>query len=244
MESRNGRWSLQGATALVTGGTRGIGKANLDRCLHEWEGKGFHVSGSVCDVSSRAERERLMEEVTSIFSGQLNILVNNAGITIVKPTVDYTTEELSTVMATNFDSAYHLCQLAHPLLKLSGRGNIVFISSTAGMMAIDVGSIYSASKGAMNQLTRNLACEWAKDNIRVNSIAPWFIKTAILDPFYQNSNFEDHARARTPLRRIGEVEEVSSMVAFLCLPAASYITGQVHVIDGGATINAFYPTHD
>ncbi|XXG71115.1 hypothetical protein AAC387_Pa07g0444 [Persea americana] len=265
MEGRRGeRWSLEGATALVTGGSKGIGyaiveelaglgakvhtcsrsKADLDRCLHEWEGKGFHLSASVCDVSSRADRERLMEEVTAIFNGQLNILVNNAGITIIKPTVDYTAEELSAVMATNFDSAYHLCQLAHPLLKLSGRGNIVFISSTAGVMAIDVGSIYSASKGAMNQLTRNLACEWAKDNIRVNSIAPWFIKTTILDPFYQNSNFEEDARARTPLRRIGEVEEVSSMAAFLCLPAASYITGQVHVIDGGATINAFYPTHD
>ena len=73
--------------------------------------------------------------------------MNNAGITIIKPTVDYTAEELSAVMATNFDSAYHLCQLAHPLLKLSGRGNIVFISSTAGVMAIDVGSVYSASKG-------------------------------------------------------------------------------------------------
>ncbi|KAJ8628934.1 hypothetical protein MRB53_022257 [Persea americana] len=261
---RDGRWSLKGVTALVTGGSRGIGhavveelaglgasvhtcsrsRADLDRCLHEWEGKGFHVSGSVCDVSSRSERERLMEKVASIFDGKLNILVNNAGINIFKATVDYTAEEFSTIMATNFDSAYHLCQLAYPLLKLSGRGNIIFVSSSAGVVAGDVGTVYSASKGAMNQLTRNLACEWAKDNIRTNSIAPWFIRTSILGPLLNDESFTEAVRAKTPLRRMGEVEEVSSMVAFLCLPAASYITGQVIVIDGGATINAFYPTHD
>ncbi|KAJ8628931.1 hypothetical protein MRB53_022254 [Persea americana] len=134
-------------------------------------------------------------------------------------------------MATNFDSAYHLCQLAHPLLKLSGRGNIIFVSSSAGVVAGDVGTIYSASKGAMNQLIRNLACEWAKDNIRTNSLAPWFIRTSILDPLLNDESFMEAVRARTPLGRMGEVEEVSSMVAFLCLPAASYITGQVLVID-------------
>ncbi|RWR84320.1 tropinone reductase-like protein [Cinnamomum micranthum f. kanehirae] len=207
MEGRRGeRWSLEGATALVTGGSKGIGKTNLDRCLHEWEGKGFHVLGSVCDVSSRAERERLMEEVTSIFNGQLNILVNNAGITIVKPTVDYTTEELSTVMATNFDSAYHLRSSSFKAVRkrkyciylihcwcdgfrcwehlLSQQS---FRYKTMMHCGIYHPFIYFSFSGAMNQLTRNLACEWAKDNIRVNSIAPWFIKTAILDPVIYSS---------------------------------------------------------
>ncbi|KAM4083391.1 hypothetical protein ACB094_08G052700 [Castanea mollissima] len=88
--------------------------------------------------------------------------INNVGTNIWKPTVDYTAEEFSTVMTTNLESACHLCQLAHPLLKASGVGSIVCISSIAGVVALNVGSIYGASKGAINQLTKDLACEWAK----------------------------------------------------------------------------------
>lgn len=194
-------WSLKGMTALVTGGTKGIGYAiveelagfgatvhtcsrnddELNECIHGWKMKGFQVSGSVCDVSSRAEREKLMEKVSSQFGGKLNALINNAGTNIWKPTVEYSAEELSTQVATNFESAYHLCQLAHPLLKVSGAGSIVFISSVAGVVALNVGSIYGATKGALNQLTKDLACEWAKDNIRSNSVAPWFIRTPLVD---------------------------------------------------------------
>ncbi|MQM19498.1 hypothetical protein Taro_052503, partial [Colocasia esculenta] len=99
--------------------------------------------------------------------------VNNVGTTMVKPTVDYTPEEFYQLTVTNFDSIFHLCQLAHPFLKASGAGHIVFISSIAGLAHGDV--------GAMNQLTRSLACEWATDNIRVNSVAPGLIKTPLRD---------------------------------------------------------------
>nr|TKS16763.1 hypothetical protein D5086_0000015940 [Populus alba] len=85
-------------------------------------------------------------------------------------------------MATNFDSAYHLSQIAHPLLKASGAGSIVFISSVADLMHLGTGSIYGASKGeAMNQLARTLACEWTKDNIRTNCVAPWYIRTSLVE---------------------------------------------------------------
>ncbi|KAL2227486.1 tropinone reductase homolog At5g06060 [Sesamum indicum] len=257
--SSNSRWSLSGMTALVTGGTRGIGQATveelaemgatvytcsrneeeLNQRLQEWNSKGFKVSGSVCDASSREERVQLMEKVSSVFNAKLDILINNVGTNIRKPTVDFTAEEYSTIMATNLESSYHLSQLAHPLLKASGTSSIVFISSVAGLVHLFSGSIYGATKGAINQLTKNLACEWAKDNIRVNSVAPWYIKTSLTKSLLENTKFLDNVISRTPLKRPGEPQEVSSLVAFLCLPAASYITGQIIAVDGGMTVNAF-----
>ncbi|KAK9290012.1 hypothetical protein L1049_008175 [Liquidambar formosana] len=251
------RWSLKGMTALVTGGSRGIGHAIVEelarsgavvhtcsrsqRDLHErlleWESKGLKVTGSVCDLISRTEREKLMETVSSAFDGKLNILVNNAGIAITKETIQCTAEDFSTVMGTNFESAYHLCQLAHPLLKASGNGSIVFISSIAGVIALPTLSIYAASKGAMNQLTKNLACEWAKDNIRTNTVAPGAIKTLMSDS--AENALIDGMVSQTPIRRIGETNEVSSLVAFLCFPAASYITGQC---GQGSTNDLMKPT--
>ncbi|MQM19903.1 hypothetical protein Taro_052916 [Colocasia esculenta] len=249
------RWSLRGATALVTGGSKGIGlaiveelaklgasvytcsrnEADLAQCLESWQAMGLAVTASACDISSRRERESLMEKVASAFDGKLNILVNNVGTIMVKPTVDYTPEEFYQITVTNFDSAFHLCQLAHPFLKASGAGNVVFISSIAGLAHADVGSVYAANKGAMNQLTRSLACEWATDNIRVNSVAPGLIKTPLGDEL--GKAFAAKVVRRTPLRRPGHPQEVSSTVAFLCLPAASYITGQIITVDGGVTVN-------
>ncbi|KAK1321400.1 hypothetical protein QJS10_CPA03g01700 [Acorus calamus] len=135
------RWTLQGATALVTGGIRGIGHAvveelagfgatvhtcsrndsELRECLARWRALGFNVSGSICDLTSRSDRENLMKEVSSAFNGKLNILVNNVGTNIRKPTVEYAAKEFSLLVNTNFESAYHMCQIAHPLLKASGR---------------------------------------------------------------------------------------------------------------------------
>ncbi|XP_027925890.1 tropinone reductase homolog isoform X2 [Vigna unguiculata] len=254
------KWSLHAMTALVTGGTRGLGHAiveelaefgaavhvcarsqeDIDKCLEQWKSKGLNVTGSVCDLLYPDQRKRLMETVASIFHGKLNILVNNAAISISKKIIDYTAEDISTVMGTNFESSYHLCQLAHPFLKQSGYGSVVFISSVAGVKAVPVLSIYAASKGAMNQFTRNLALEWAKDNIRANAVAPGPVMTvlskSLMDSSDEGYKIVTEAASRTFVGRMGEPKEISALVAFLCLPAASYITGQVIVADGGYTV--------
>ncbi|BAH92549.1 Os04g0269100 [Oryza sativa Japonica Group] len=143
-----GRWSLAGATALVTGGSKGIGRAiveelasfgatvhtcarneaTLNSCLEEWSAKKLSITSSVCDVSARADREALAGRVTAMFDGKLDILVNNVGFLFLKPAVNVTPEELSRVMAGNLESCFHLSQLMHPLLKTSGKGNVVNIS--------------------------------------------------------------------------------------------------------------------
>ncbi|XP_021620096.1 noroxomaritidine/norcraugsodine reductase isoform X1 [Manihot esculenta] len=202
---RDQRWSLKGRTALVTGGTRGIGYAiveelagfgarvhicsrnekELKERTEEWKSKGFDVSFSVCDLTSRAQREKLIDTVSSVFDGKLNILVNNAATVRLKNCLNYNMEDYSTITTTNLESPYHLCQLSHPLLKASGNGSIVFISSIAGEVALPMISLYAATKGAINQLTKNLACEWAQDNIRANTVSPSGTRTSVM----QESSF-------------------------------------------------------
>ncbi|KAG2397750.1 Tropinone reductase-like protein [Vigna angularis] len=208
--SKSSRWCLQGMTALVTGGSKGIG-------------------------------EELIATVSSQFNGKLNILVNNVGTSILKHTLDFTAEDFAFLMNTNLESCFHLSQLAHPLLKASEAASIIFMSSIAGVVATNIVSvIYSATKGAMNQMTKNLACEWAKDNIRSNCIAPWVIRTPLAEKHLKEERVVNAVISKTPLGRIGEAEEVSSLVAFLCSPAASYITGQTICVDGGFSVNGLH----
>lgn len=254
------RWSLSGMTALVTGATRGIGhaiveelaefgatvhicsrsQADIDECLKQWKSRGFSVTGSVCDVHSRDQRQNLMGTVASIFHGKLNILINNAGTVDVKESLDHTAEDISTIMITNFEATYHLSQLAHPLLKASGYGVIVNISSISSTKVFPGVSAYAASKGAVNQTTKYMASEWAKDNIRVNAVAAGMVMTVLLESCLEKSklgkNAENVFASQIPVGRIAEPKEISGMAAFLCLPAASYITGQVITVDGGFTV--------
>ncbi|KAI5579540.1 hypothetical protein BDE02_08G095500 [Populus trichocarpa] len=121
--------------------------SQLDACICQWKEKGLKVSGSVCDVSSQADRGKLINEDSSLFCGELNILINNAGTNAYKQTLDYTAEDFSFLVNTKLQSAFHLSQLAHPLLKASGAGRIVFVSSICSVVSVNIGyPIYSAAK--------------------------------------------------------------------------------------------------
>ncbi|MEA1897233.1 MAG: SDR family oxidoreductase [Bacteroidota bacterium] len=251
------RWDLKNKNALVTGGTKGIGLAivkeflelganvitvarnekDLDK-LKDIEVSGRSVITLKADMSTETDRIKLVSFIQQSW-GYLDILVNNVGTNIRKPVSEYSTSDYQHILATNLESAFDLSKRCYPLLINSQQGNIVYISSVAGLTHMRTGAIYGMTKAALNQLARNLASEWAKHGIRVNAVAPWYIDTPLAkqvlkDPQYLREVFE-----RTPMKRIGKPKDISGAVAFLCMPAAAYITGQTIAVDGGFTIYGF-----
>lgn len=253
-------WSLLGKSAVVTGGTKGIGRAcaqellalgakvlvvartaaDVEARVHEW-GSEFpeRVFGHSADLSSVEARAELPVVAERLLGSHIDILVNNVGTNVRKPTVEYTAEEYRHILSTNLDSFFHLCQVFHPTLKRSGNASIVNVGSVAGLTAVRTGTPYAMTKAAMTQLTKNLACEWACDGIRVNCVAPWYIRTPLAEAVLKNPEFLAEVVAATPMRRVGSPEEVSGLVAFLCMPTASYISGQTVAVDGAFSVHGF-----
>ena len=253
-----GGWTLEGKRALITGGTKGIGlaiaevfmelgaevlivarhTAPCEALLARWRDRRWTAHAVAADVSSVDAFPLIAEEVQRIW-GTLDILVNNAGTNIRRKTLAYDREELDTILRTNLVSAYELSRTVHPLFLKSRGGSIVNIASVAALTSISTGSPYAMTKAAMIQLTRNLAVEWAGDNIRVNAVAPWYIRTPLSEPVLKDPDYLSRVLARTPLGRVGVPEDVAGATAFLCMPAASYITGQCIAVDGGFSVYGF-----
>jgi Tropinone reductase 1 len=248
------RWRLDGRTALITGASKGIGRATAlelaalgadvllvarDELTLETARDEIaaacpkqRVLAMSADLSDEEERLDVFDWINDLDCG-LDILVNNVGSNFRKETLAVSGDEVRTLFDTNVLPAFHLCQLAYPLLARHAAAAIVNVGSVSGITHVRTGAPYGMSKAAIGQLTRNLACEWAADGIRVNAVAPWYIRTGRTTPRLAEQGYLDEVLERTPMGRIGEPEEVAAAVAFLCLPAASYITGETIAVDGG-----------
>jgi len=166
--------------------------------------------------------------------------VNNAGTNVRRSVLESSQEEYDSIVSTNMDSTYWVCKEAHRLLARSSRPTIVNVSSVAGLTSTGSGAIYAMSKAAVVQLTKALACEWAGAGIRVNCVAPWVTMTPLLAQAIERSpGAADKAAQGTPLKRVAQPEEIASAIAFLLLPASSYVTAHTLVVDGGLSAQGF-----
>lgn len=248
-------WSLKGKKALVTGGTKGIGLAiveeflslgaevflvarnqtEVDNLIGMLQQRGNHVDGMAIDVSDGHARKKLIETLTARW-GLLDILVNNVGTNVRKKFVDYTEEEYRRLFDINLFSLVEMCRLSFPLLVKGQNPAVINISSVAGKFDVQSGAPYGTTKAGIIQLTRHLAAEWAQQNIRVNSVSPWYIATPLTVPVLTNKERLQKILERTPMGRVGQPNEVASAVAYLAMDHASYITGQDLQVDGGMSV--------
>jgi dehydrogenase/reductase SDR family member 4 len=248
-------FDLSGKSAIITGSTRGIGRAialamaraganvvissrkerSCNETASEFIREGLTAIPIPCHVGETEQIQNLVEQTIAAY-GRLDILVCNAATNPVHgPMHEVPESAFDKVMAVNLRSVFQLCNLACPLMKEHG-GSIIVISSIAALRGSGQLGVYGISKAAECALVRNLAVEWGPYGIRANAIAPGLVRTQFSQQLTSDPARLERVESRTPLRRIGEPEDISGVAVFLASRAAAYITGQVIVADGGEII--------
>jgi NAD(P)-dependent dehydrogenase (short-subunit alcohol dehydrogenase family) len=245
-------FDLKGRTAVVIGGTSGIGSAIAIGLAHagadvvasgrrreqvsavtaEIEATGRRSLETVVDVTDKGSIENLFKAVIGAF-GNVDILVNSAGLISRGPTVDLLESEWQRIFDTNLMGVLRACQIFGRHMLQKGYGRIINISSLNAFVALHEVAAYAASKAAVQSLTKSLAIEWAAKGVCVNAIAPGVIPTALNSELLHGTNRGQELLTRTPMKRFGDAEELVGAAILLASEAASFMTGSVVVVDGG-----------
>jgi NAD(P)-dependent dehydrogenase (short-subunit alcohol dehydrogenase family) len=252
----NDLFNLSGKTALVTGATSGMGKAIAEamgmfgakvvvssndsvgvlNTVEEFQVAGIEVIGVVCDMVNNEEIDQLFQQAMQHF-GKIDILVNCVGMAVTGGLQDISSESFEKTMGLNLQSAIYLTQLIIPQMQAQKDGVIIYLASIAGVRGNKHLGLYGVSKAGLIELARNLAVEFGPDNIRVNTISPGMINTLFSESLIKNEAFMKKRLAQTPLRKVGEVEEIAGVAVMLASKAGGFITGQNIIVDGGTTIS-------
>lgn len=244
--------SLEGKTAVIVGGTSGIGRAlslgladagadviasarrkeQVDETAGEIEARGKRTLRVPSDVSDRPSLENLLAQTLEHF-GKVDILVNCAGRIKRAPTLTFPEDEWQSIIDTNLTGTLRACQIFGRHMLDRGYGRIINIASLNSFVALAEVAAYAASKAAVASLTRSLAVEWSKNGVLVNAIAPGVFRTALNAELLDSTPRGKELLMRTPMGRFGKTEEVIGAAIYLASDAASYVTGQVLIVDGG-----------
>ena len=246
-------FDLGGRVAIVTGGNGGIGlgmaeglaragaavvvagrnAAKNATAVKALQALGAKAAAIVVDVTQQPACKSMVATALDQF-GRLDILVNNAGINIRKQPQEYTPEEWKSVLETNLSSAFYCSQAAYPAMLKSGGGKIINIGSMLSIFGAAFAGPYGASKGGVVQLTKSLACAWAKDNIQVNSVLPGWIDTELTRAARKEvAGLHERVLARTPAGRWGDPADFAGIAVFLASGASDFVTGTAIAVDGG-----------